>query len=47
MCCLHRVFECMNEAKRSLNVLDWGVSNATLEEVFIKLAHQMGAESHG
>jgi hypothetical protein len=26
-------------------VLDWGVANATLEEVFIKFARQIGAET--
>ena len=26
---------------RRLNVLDWGVANATLEEVFIKFARQL------
>lgn len=27
-----------------LTVLDWGVANATLEEVFIKFARQIGAK---
>jgi hypothetical protein len=41
------VFEAMAEAKRggALRVMDWSVLNATLEEVFIKLARQIGAET--
>jgi hypothetical protein len=30
---------------RRLNVLDWGVANATLEEVFIKFARSIGAKA--
>ena len=30
-----------------LRVLDWGVANATLEEVFIKFAKSIGAEGGG
>jgi ABC-type multidrug transport system ATPase subunit len=41
---LSQVFATMERAKGSLNVLDWGVANATLEEVFIKFARQIGAE---
>ncbi|EFN57407.1 hypothetical protein CHLNCDRAFT_30336 [Chlorella variabilis] len=38
------VFAVMEEAKKKVTVLDWGVSNATLEEVFIKFAKSIGAE---
>ena len=34
----------MEAAKEQLKVLDWGVANATLEEVFIKFARSIGAE---
>lgn len=43
---LSAVFSKVNAAKAAgLHVLDWGVSNATLEEVFIKLAKNVGATS--
>ncbi|GFH22553.1 uncharacterized protein HaLaN_20033, partial [Haematococcus lacustris] len=32
---LSKVFKVMAEAKQALQVVDWGVANATLEEVFI------------
>lgn len=32
-------------AQQPLEVLDWGVANATLEEVFIKFARQIGAKA--
>jgi hypothetical protein len=39
---LSQVFSAMNAAKdRGLAVIDWGVSNATLEEVFIKVGRAM------
>lgn len=38
------MFEAMEKAKASFTVLDWGVANATLEEVFIKFARSIGAE---
>lgn len=38
------VFERMEEAKGQLQVLDWAVANATLEEVFINLAREVGAK---
>lgn len=34
----------MEAAKGSIEVLDWGVAHATLEEVFIKFARSIGAE---
>lgn len=42
---LAAVFGAMGEAKQQLQVLDWGVANATLEEVFIKFARQIGAKA--
>lgn len=33
---LSSVFAAVNAAKQRLSILDWGVANATLEEVFIK-----------
>ncbi|GFR42637.1 hypothetical protein Agub_g3573 [Astrephomene gubernaculifera] len=39
------VFDAMASAKGLMQVLDWGVANATLEEVFIKFARQIGAET--
>jgi len=43
---LSSVFASMSRAKESgLQVLDWGVANATLEEVFIKLARRIGADT--
>lgn len=42
---LSQVFTAMSLAKQRLTVLDWGVANATLEEVFIKFARQIGAKS--
>ncbi|GIL71728.1 hypothetical protein Vretimale_837 [Volvox reticuliferus] len=42
---LAAVFDAMATAKTQMQVLDWGVANATLEEVFIKFARQIGAET--
>ena len=45
---LSEVFTAMKEAKEtrgSLQILDWGVANATLEEVFIKFARQVLREA--
>ncbi|KXZ51841.1 hypothetical protein GPECTOR_11g28 [Gonium pectorale] len=42
---LAAVFAAMAGARGRLDVLDWGVANATLEEVFIKFARQIGAET--
>ncbi len=42
---LSGVFEAMSRVKREMTVLDWGVANATLEEVFIKFARQAGIKS--
>ena len=39
------VFAAMAGAKASMQVLDWGVANATMEEVFIKFARAIGAET--
>jgi hypothetical protein len=33
------------QQQQRLNVLDWGVAHATLEEVFIKLAKHVGAKA--
>ncbi|RMZ55176.1 hypothetical protein APUTEX25_005454, partial [Auxenochlorella protothecoides] len=38
------VFEAMTTAAAHLTILDWGIANATLEEVFIKLAKHLGVE---
>lgn len=43
---LSRVFATMAGSKAAgLAVLDWGVANATLEEVFIRFARQIGAKA--
>jgi hypothetical protein len=34
----------MERAKSQMDVLDWGIANATLEEVFIRFARSIGAE---
>lgn len=39
------VFEAMAGARQHLEVLDWGIANATLEEVFIRFAKNMGLEA--
>lgn len=41
---LHAVFDAVDDMKKSTTVLDWGVSNATLEEVFIKFAKEKGLQ---
>eukprot|EP00887_Chlorella_sp_A99_P004767 scaffold4.g4767.t1 len=43
------VFEAMEGAARAgeLQIVDWGIANATLEEVFIKFARSIGAEGGG
>lgn len=41
------VFAAMAEHKERLKVADWAVANATLEEVFIKLASNLGVTSAG
>lgn len=42
---LHRVFSEMDRVKRvgQLRLLDWGICNATLEQVFIKVTQDAGA----
>jgi hypothetical protein len=43
---LSRVFATMaGSAASGLAVLDWGVANATLEEVFIRFARHIGAKA--
>lgn len=43
---LSRVFATMTGSKVSgLELLDWGVANATLEEVFIRFARGMGVKA--
>jgi hypothetical protein len=44
---LSQVFKGMEHFKAEREVLDWGVANATLEEVFIKFARSIGAEGGG
>ena len=39
-----QVFRRMDAAQQQIQILDWGVANATLEEVFIKFAQSIGAE---
>ncbi len=41
---LAQVFEHVDSAAKDINILDWAVSNATLEEVFIRFAKEIGAE---
>jgi hypothetical protein len=41
-----QVFSTMAQHKADLRVMDWGVANATLEEVFIKFARQIGAKTN-
>ena len=42
--CSSQVFRRMDAAQQRVRILDWGVANATLEEVFIKFAQSIGAE---
>lgn len=44
---LSGVFEAMYLAQeqKEVHILDWGVANATLEEVFISVARRLGAET--
>ncbi|GAX85302.1 hypothetical protein CEUSTIGMA_g12719.t1 [Chlamydomonas eustigma] len=42
---LSGVFEAMNILKQQMVVIDWGVSNATLEEVFLKLVRSGGIKT--
>lgn len=42
---LSGVFTFMERVKSRIQVLDWGIANATLEEVFIKIASKTGAET--
>jgi len=44
---LAAVFAAMAEHRERLRVADWAVANATLEEVFIKLASNLGVTSAG
>jgi len=39
-----QVFRQMDAAQQRIRILDWGVANATLEEVFVKFAQSIGAE---
>lgn len=39
-----KIFTAMERAKSCLTILDWGVSNSTLEEVFIKFARSLGVQ---
>ncbi|PNH04925.1 ABC transporter A family member 8, partial [Tetrabaena socialis] len=43
---LSAVFDAVAVAREQMEVLDWGVANATLEEVFIKFARQIGVETN-
>jgi ABC-type multidrug transport system ATPase subunit len=40
---LASVFAAVTRRKEELDIQDWGVANMTLEEVFIKLAREIGA----
>ncbi len=40
---LAKVFAAVTERKEQLGIVDWGVANMTLEEVFCKLAREVGA----
>ncbi len=40
-----QVFEHVNKGKASLDIIDWGVASATLEEVFIKMARSGNMKS--
>jgi ABC-type multidrug transport system ATPase subunit len=40
---LATVFKAITDRKAELDIVDWGVANMTLEEVFIKLAREIGA----
>lgn len=40
------VFDAMSAAKQQVTVLDWGIANATLEEVFIQLARAMNLDAN-
>ena len=42
-----QVFRHVETAQRRVRILDWGVANATLEEVFIKFARSIGADGQG
>lgn len=42
---LSGVFAAINQAKQKMTILDWGVANATLEEVFIKFARSANIKS--
>jgi len=35
---LAKVFDTMKEAKKSIDITDWGIANTTLEEAFIKIS---------
>ncbi|KAL6779222.1 ABCA3A [Auxenochlorella protothecoides x Auxenochlorella symbiontica] len=41
---LAEVFNEMTAASNHLTILDWGIANATLEEVFIKFAKDLGVK---
>jgi hypothetical protein len=40
---LASVFEAVTRRKEVLGIVDWSIANMTLEEVFIKLAREIGA----
>ena len=44
---LSGVFKALKDAAERMTVLDWGVANATLEEVFIKFAKSNNVQAHG
>jgi ABC-type multidrug transport system ATPase subunit len=43
---LAHVFAALTRAPPALGIVHWGVANMTLEEVFIKLARDIGARTH-
>ena len=42
---LASIFKAVEIAKRDMNITDWAVANMTLEEVFIKLSREIGAQT--
>lgn len=43
---LAKVFAAVTGRKEELGIVDWGVANMTLEEVFIQLARDIGVDNH-
>ena len=43
---LASIFTAVKARQEALGIVDWSVANMTLEEVFIKLAREIGATSN-